>query len=97
MVKKEQLERVSAFTNAIANFDPNVRIEDIRDRDMVIREVIFFPTGWGEGMGVRADLDGKEIRFVTWSQVLMDQARLFEDHLPLIGKIVKVKNYYTFA
>lgn len=43
----------------------------------------------------RYEEEGEMFVFITKSAVITDKMQKYGEHLPFIGKITKVKNYYT--
>jgi hypothetical protein len=78
-------------------FGETTPIEDVLDRELLIEGFKSHKTGYGPALEINGSVDGQEVRILSWSQVLLEEAKVLHKHLPVVAVIRKVKKYYTMS
>lgn len=94
---KAPLPRASDFLGTGEDFEGCIGVEAIEGKELTLAGFDFFDTQWGEAMKIIAEVEEESVVILSWSQVLIKQARKLEEHLPLLAEIERVKRYWRFV
>ena len=94
---REQLPRASDFLVYDMDFGDCVSVEDVENVELILLDFEFRDTPWGEALIITAKDEDKNLRILTWSKVLIEQAKRLQSHLPVVGCIERIKRYWTFV
>lgn len=91
------MKHISTVLREQSDLGEHLQLSEVVNQNMEVHEYRLLSTAWGDAAVVTIKLDGKDESFLTWSRVLIDQLGTIEVFLPLLGRIIAVKNYFTFV
>jgi len=101
MTKEKLIKRFEDLEPDHFEVDDQVKIDDLLDRDLFFDDYIVLEGKHGDYFEVKVSdpKTKKTVSFTTGGQVIMKKLLKAKDgnHLPLIGKIIKDKDYYDLV
>jgi len=88
MTERAPLKRASELLLGVEVEGEQVRLEELADRNVVVKSVGFFDSDLGPSAAVVVLIDDEPAWFITASGILMEAFDKLKDQMPFVAKFV---------